>query len=333
MYGLVNLPFEINGRELPTTASIGVSVFPDDGKDVETLLMNADAAMYRAKEKGPGNHHFYSAHMNAQSQQRLALESSLPRALERGELFLVYQPKLDLSTGQVTGAEALMRWRHPSMGLVSPLQFIPIAEDTGLIDSFGHWALQVACRDARAWQDQGHSVQVSVNLAARQLDRPRLAEEVAGVIAEAGLDPGQLELEITESGVMRNPAQAALRLRELRDLGLSLAIDDFGTGYSSLSYLRTFPLGTLKIDRSFIKDLPADEDAANLTAGIIALAHRLRMKVVAEGVETLEQMGYLRAQRCDEVQGYFVSKPISANEMSRFLQRDLRHLASSPAAA
>lgn len=331
--GMFSRPFEVNGRELPTTASIGVSVFPEDGQDVETLLMNADAAMYRAKEKGPGNHHFYSAHMNTQSQQRLALESGLPRALERNELFLVYQPKMDLTTGRITGVEALMRWRHPTMGLVSPMQFIPIAEDTGLIDSFGHWALQVACRDAKAWQDQGRAVQVSVNLAARQLDRPQLAEEVAGVLEEAGLAPGQLEIEITESGVMRNPAQAALRLRELRDLGVSLAIDDFGTGYSSLSYLRTFPLGTLKIDRSFVKDLPADEDAANLTAGIIALAHRLRMKVVAEGVETLEQMGYLRAQRCDEVQGYYVSKPITADEMSRFLERDLRHLVSPTVAA
>jgi len=217
--------------------------------------------------------------------------------------------------------------------LISPLQFIPIAEDTGLIDSFGHWALEVACRDARQWQDQGHPVQVSVNLSARQLDRPRLAEEVAQVIASARIDPGQLELEITESGVMRSPAQAAARLRELRNLGVSLAIDDFGTGYSSLSYLRTFPLGTLKIDRSFIKDLPGDEDAANLTAGVIALAHRLRMKVVAEGVETLEQLGYLRANGCDEFQGYYLSKPITADEMSQFLGRDLRNIVSPTLAA
>ena len=326
-------PFEVSGRELPTTASIGISVFPDDGQDVETLLMNADSAMYRAKEKGPGNHHFYSAQMNAQGQERLALESCLPRALERDELFLVYQPKLNGATGRITGVEALMRWRHPSLGLISPLQFIPIAEDTGLIDSFGHWALEVACRDARNWQDQGHPVQVSVNLSPRQLDRPRLADEVAQVLAGARLDPGQLEFEITESAVMRNPAQAAARLRELRDLGVSLAIDDFGTGYSSLSYLRTFPLGTLKIDRSFIKDLPADEDAAALTAGIIALAHRLRMKVVAEGVETVEQLGYLRANGCDEFQGYYLSKPITADEMSRFLKRDLRNLVTPTVAA
>jgi diguanylate cyclase (GGDEF)-like protein/PAS domain S-box-containing protein len=328
-----NMPFEVNGRELHTTASIGISVFPDDGQDVETLLMNADAAMYRAKEKGPGNHHFYSAQMNVQSHERLALESCLPRALERGELFLVYQPKLDLASGRVTGVEALMRWHHPSMGLISPLQFIPIAEETGLIAGFGQWALQVACRDARKWQDRGRRVQVSVNLSARQLDRPQLAQEVAQAIAEAGIEPGQLELEITESGVMRNPSQAASRLRELRDLGVSLAIDDFGTGYSSLSYLRTFPLGTLKIDRSFIKDLPEDEDSAALTAGIIGLAHRLRMKVVAEGVETLEQLGYLRSNGCDEIQGYYLSKPIAADEMERFLERDMRNLVSPTVAA
>ena len=327
------LPFEVKGRELPTTACIGISVFPDDGRDVETLLMNADAAMYRAKENGPGNHHFYSAQMDAQGQQRLALQSGLPRALEKNELFLVYQPKLDIGTGRITGVEALMRWRHPSLGLISPLEFIPIAEDTGLINNFGRWALEVACRDARKWQDEGHPVQVSVNLSARQLDQPRLAEEVAQLLADARLDPGQLELEITESAVMRNPAQAAARLRELRDLGVSLAIDDFGTGYSSLSYLRSFPLCTLKIDRSFVKDLPADEDAAALTAGVIALAHRLRMKVVAEGVETLEQLGYLRTHSCDEIQGYYLSKPITASEMSRFLERDLRNLVIPTVAA
>jgi diguanylate cyclase (GGDEF)-like protein len=325
---LFNRPFEVKGRELPTTASIGISLFPDDGQDVETLLMNADAAMYRAKERGPGNHHFYSSQMSAHGQQQLALESYLPRALERDELFLLYQPKLDLATGLVTGVEALMRWRHSTMGLVSPLQFIPIAEDIGLIDSMGHWALEVACRDARMWSDQGHAIQVSVNLSARQLNRPLLTEEVAQILVGAGLLPGQLELEITESGVMHNPAHAALRLRELRGLGVSLAIDDFGTGYSSLSYLRNFPLSTLKIDRSFIKDLPIDEDASALTAGIIALARSLRMKVVAEGVETREQLNYLRVNGCDEIQGYYLSEPITADEMSRFLERDLRNFVS-----
>ncbi len=319
-------PFEVNGRELPTTISVGVSMFPDDGRDAETLLMNADAAMYRAKEQGPGRHHFYSASMNEQGQARLALESALPRALERNELFLAYQPKVDIATGRITGAEALMRWRHPTMGAIQPLQFIPVAEDTGLIDRMGRWALEVACRQARQWQDRGHPIQVSVNLSARQLDRPELAEEVARILCAERLDPAQLELEITESGVMRNPALAAAQLRKLRDLGVSLAIDDFGTGYSSLSYLRSFPLCTLKIDRSFIKDLPLDDDAANLTGGIIALAHRLRMKVVAEGVETLGQLGFLRANQCDEFQGYYLSRPITAQEMTLFLERGLHHL-------
>jgi len=327
------LPFSVNGRELSTAASIGISVYPENGRDAETLLMNADAAMYRAKEQGPGRYCFYSASMNAQGQERLSLESSLPRALERGELFLVYQPKMEIQTGAIIGVEALMRWRHPALGLISPLQFIPIAEEMGLIDSFGHWSLEVACRDARRWQDLGRPLQVSVNLSARQLDRPQLADEVAQVLADAGLPSACLELEITESGVMRNPAQAATRLRELRDLGVSLAIDDFGTGYSSLSYLRSFPLSTLKIDRSFINDLPADEDASALTAGTIALAHRLRMKVVAEGVETLEQLAFLRANGCDEIQGYFLSKPITAEEIDQFLARDVRHLVTPTAAA
>ncbi len=329
----ISAPVEVNACELLTTASIGVSLFPDDGEDAETLLMNADAAMYRAKEKGPGTYHFYSAQMNAQGQQRLSLESGLHRALEREELFLVYQPKLDLATGHVTGVEALMRWNHPSLGMISPAQFIPIAEDTGLIESMGHWALEVACRAARRWQDEGHPVQVSVNLSARQLNRPHLAQEVAKILDLARLAPGQLELEITESAVMRNPVRAAAQLQELRQLGVSLAIDDFGTGYSSLSYLQRFPLCTLKIDRSFVKDLPADEDAAGLTAGIIALAHRLRMTVVAEGVETIEQLGFLRANGCNQIQGFYLSKPIAADEMSRFLERDVRNLVSPTVAA
>ncbi len=328
-----NAPFEINGRELTATASIGVSMFPDDGQDVETLLMHADAAMYRAKEKGAGSYEFHCAQGGSQGQQRLVLESGLHRAMEREELFLVYQPKLELATGCITGVEALMRWQHPTLGMVSPAQFIPIAEDTGLIESMGHWALEVACRDALRWQQEGHPVQVSVNLSSRQLNRPRLVEEVAQILAQSGLAPAQLELEITESGVMRNPTRAAAQLRELRDLGVSLAIDDFGTGYSSLSYLQRFPLGTLKIDRSFIKDLPGDEDAAALTAGIIGLAQRLRMKVVAEGVETLEQLGFLRTNHCDQIQGFFLSKPITAGEMSRFLARDVRNLVSPVVAA
>jgi len=329
----MNAPAEINGREIAPSASIGVSMFPDDGQDVEALLMHADEAMYRAKEKGAGSYEFHSAQGHTQGQDRLALESSLHRALEREELFLLYQPKMELKTGRILGVEALMRWRHPTLGLVSPAQFIPIAEDSGLIEDMGQWALEVACRDARRWQDQGQPVQVSVNLSWRQLNRSSLVDEVKRALAQAQLDSALLELEITESGVMRNPARAAAQLRELRELGVSVAIDDFGTGYSSLSYLQRFPLSTLKIDRSFIKDLPSDGDAAALTAGIIGLAHRLRMTVVAEGVETVEQLGFLRANQCDQIQGYFLSKPITADEMSEFLVRDLRHLVGPAVAA
>jgi diguanylate cyclase (GGDEF)-like protein len=314
---LFSRPFEVKGRELPTTASIGISLFPDDGQDVETLLMNADAAMYRAKGMGPGNHHFYSSQMSAQGQQQLALESCLPRALERGELFLVYQPKLDLATGLVTGVEALMRWHHPTMGLVSPLQFIPIAEDIGLIDSMGRWALEVACRDARTWQDQGHPVQVSVNLSARQLNRPLLAEEVAQVVASAGLLPAQLELEITESGVMHNPAQAALRLRELRELGVSLAIDDFGTGYSSLSYLHRFPIDMLKIDRSFVSRLTNSDNGPELASAVITLGETLGLDTVAEGIELEPQVEALLALGCVAGQGFLFAKAGSLEALSK----------------
>ncbi|MGM9486116.1 bifunctional diguanylate cyclase/phosphodiesterase [Ideonella sp. YS5] len=329
----IGMPVEINGREITPSASVGVSMYPDDGQDVEALLMHADEAMYRAKEKGAGSYEFHSTQGHSQGQQRLVLESSLHRALEREELYLVYQPKMELRTGRITGVEALMRWHHPTLGMVSPAQFIPIAEDSGLIETMGQWALEVACRDARRWQDEGHPVQVSVNLSPRQLNRPALVEEVQQVLAAQALDARWLELEITESGVMRNPARAAAQLRELRELGVSLAIDDFGTGYSSLSYLQRFPLSTLKIDRSFIKDLPGDDDAAALTSGIIGLAQRLRMTVVAEGVETVEQLGFLRASHCDQIQGFFLSKPITADEMSHFLGRDVRHLLSPAVAA
>ncbi len=334
MLGQCSEPFEILGRELTTTASIGVSVFPDDGADAETLLMNADAAMYRAKDAGGlGSYHFYSAQMNASGQQRLEMESGLRHALANGELFLVYQPKLDLRTRKVTGVEALMRWRHPKLGLISPAEFIPLAEETGLIEEFGRWALEVACSDARRWNDAGHAIQVSVNLSARQLNARQLPREVAEILAATRLPASQLELEITESGVMQDPRRAAAMLEEIQSLGVSLAIDDFGTGYSSLSYLQKFPFSTLKIDRSFMKDLNEGGGAAALTAGIIGLAHRLRMRVVAEGVETVEQLAYLRAHHCDEIQGFFLSRPIPAEELAAFLTRDLRNLVGPTAAA
>jgi diguanylate cyclase (GGDEF)-like protein len=327
-------PFVIDGRELHMSASIGVSVYPEDGSDGETLLKNADAAMYRAKDKGRGSYQFYAAQMNAQGTERLMLESGLRRALERDELELHYQPKMDLRSQRIVGVEALMRWRHPVLGMVSPAQFIPIAEETGLIEPMGRWALEAACRDARSWQDRGlPPVQVAVNLSTRQLASPTLLPDVAAVLQASRLDPQQLELEITESAMMKNPEHAATLLQQVRQLGVGLAIDDFGTGYSSLSYLKRFPLSTVKIDRSFVNDLSQDKDAQALTDGIITLAHGLRMKVVAEGVETAGQLDYLRARGCDEIQGYWLCKPLPAEEVCKFMARHLRNQFASPVAA
>ena len=327
-------PFVIDGRELHMSASIGVSVFPEDGNDGETLLKNADAAMYRAKDKGRGNYQFYAAQMNAQGTERLMLESGLRRAVERGELELHYQPKMDLLTQRIVGVEALMRWRHPVLGMVSPAQFIPIAEETGLIESMGRWALEAACRDAREWQERGlPPVQVAVNLSTRQLGSPTLLSDIAAVLQSNRLDPALLELEITESAMMKSPEHAASLLQQIRQLGVGLAIDDFGTGYSSLSYLKRFPLSTVKIDRSFVNDLSQDKDAQALTDGIITLAHGLRMKVVAEGVETAGQLDYLRARGCDEIQGYWLCKPLPAEEVCKFMARHLRNQFASPVAA
>lgn len=327
-------PFTIEGHELHLTASIGVSVYPEDGEDAETLLKNADTAMYRAKDKGRGGYEFYAAQMNAQGNERLLLESGLRRAIERGELELHYQPKMDLKTQRIVGVEALMRWRHPVLGLVSPAQFIPIAEETGLIVPMGKWALETACAEARDWQKRGlPPVQMSVNLSPRQLSSPAIIDDIAEVLNTSGLNPALLELEITESAMMKNPESAAAMLKQIRAMGVGLAIDDFGTGYSSLSYLKRFPLTTVKIDRSFVNDLSQDSDAQALADGIVTLAHGLRMKVVAEGVETAEQLAYLRAHDCDEIQGYWLCKPLPAEDVCGFMSRHLRNLFAAPVAA
>jgi predicted signal transduction protein with EAL and GGDEF domain len=327
-------PFVIDGRELNVTASIGVSVYPEDGTDAETLLKNADTAMYRAKDKGRGGHEFYAAQMNAQGTERLMLESGLRRALERNELELHYQPKMDLRTQRIVGVEALMRWRHPVLGMVSPAQFIPIAEETGLIVPMGLWALRTACAEARDWQSRGlPPVQMSVNLSVRQFASDSLIEDIATTLHDTGLNPELLELEITESVMMKNPENTALLLQQIRKLGVGLAIDDFGTGYSSLSYLKRFPLTTVKIDRSFVNDLSQDTDSQALADGIVTLAHGLRMKVVAEGVETAEQLAYLRAHGCDEIQGYWLCKPMPAEDVCAFMARHLRTQFAVPVAA
>jgi predicted signal transduction protein with EAL and GGDEF domain len=327
-------PFLVDGHELHVSASIGVSVYPEDGGDAETLLKNADTAMYRAKDKGPGIYQFYTAQMNAQSAERLMLESSLRRALERGELELHYQPKMNLQTEGIVGVEALMRWRHPELGMVSPAQFIPIAEETGLIEAMGRWALETACTDSRAWQKRGlPAIQMSVNLSPRQLGSPALITDIAAILDASGLEPSLLELEITEGAMMKNPEHAAMLFQQIRDMGVGLAIDDFGTGYSSLSYLRRFPLTTVKIDRSFVNDISQEAHGQALTDGIITLAHGLGMKVVAEGVETTAQLAHLRIRGCDEIQGYWLCKPVPADEVCKFMARHLRNQFVAPIAA
>lgn len=319
-------PFVIAGRELHVSASVGVSVYPDNGADAEALLKNADTAMYRAKEKGRNTYRFYAAKMNAQSTEQLMLESALRHALERGELDMHYQPKMNLQTQRIVGVEALMRWRHPVLGMIPPVQFIPIAEEIGLIVPLGKWALERACADSRSWQKYGlPEVLVSVNLSPRQFESRTLIADIRAALDASGLQPSLLELEITEGAVMANPEHAAELLQAIRDMGVGLAIDDFGTGYSSLSYLKHFPLSTVKIDRSFINDLSEDADARALIDGIITLAHGLRMKVVAEGIETPAQLEYLRSRGCDEAQGYWLCKPVPADEARNFMARHLRN--------
>jgi diguanylate cyclase (GGDEF)-like protein len=314
-------PFFVDGQEFLVSASIGISTFPDDGADAETLLKNADIAMYRAKDLGRNNYQFYSAQMNKHTFERLAMESSLRRAVERNEFLLHYQPKLDLRTGAIAGVEALVRWQHPDWGMVSPAQFIPLAEETGLIVQIGEWVLRTACEQSRKWREEGiPALRIAVNLSARQFAQKTLLRDVGRIIAESGLTPESLELEITESLVMHNPEQATQTLEELKAMGISLSIDDFGTGYSSLSYLKRFPLDCVKIDRSFIKDIPVDADDMAITKGVIALGHSLRLKVVAEGVETAEQLDFLRANDCDELQGFFFSKPLPSEEVTTFLK-------------
>jgi diguanylate cyclase (GGDEF)-like protein len=327
-------PFLTDGHELHISASIGVSVYPEDGNDAETLVKNADTAMYRAKERGRGSYCFYTAQMNAQGTERLMLESGLRRAVERGELELHYQPKLDLGQQRIVGVEALMRWRHPALGMVSPAQFIPIAEETGLIESIGRWALERACTDAVAWRSLGlPPLQVSVNLSPRQLGSRAVIGEIRSILDSTGLAPELLELEITEGAMMKNPEHAVKLLEDVRALGVGLAIDDFGTGYSSLSYLRRFPLSTVKIDRAFINDVSENADAQALVDSIITLAHGLRMRVVAEGVETMVQLDHLRSRGCDEIQGYLLCKPLPRDELCKFVLRHISTPFASPIAA
>jgi diguanylate cyclase (GGDEF)-like protein/PAS domain S-box-containing protein len=314
-------PFSIEGRELFLSASIGIAMFPLDGEDGETLLKNAAAAMYRARALGGSNFDFYAAEMNVHSLDRLNLENELRRAVERDELRLYYQPQMSLRNGEIIGMEALLRWQHPLRGLVPPMEFIPLAEETGLIIPIGEWVLRTACAQNQAWQVAGlPAVAVAVNLSARQFEAQDMVALTAQVLRETGLDPSYLELEMTESAAMGN-ADAFIGVTEaLNSLGVTLSIDDFGTGYSSLSYLKRFALDRLKIDQSFVRDIVQDADSAAIAVAVIALGHGLGLAVIAEGVETEAQLNFLRTHGCDEMQGFYFSKPLPVADFEQLLR-------------
>ena len=322
----VNVPIPYEGQEVVLTCSIGVAAYNDDGLDVDTLLERADIASFHAKKDGGNRFRFHTADMNQKALARLRTEADLRLALKRDEFVLHYQPQIDLASGRIIGMEALVRWQHPERGLVSPLEFISIAEETGLIVPIGNWVLRTACLQNRQWQREGlRPIRVAVNLSARQFARENLAESVAAILSEIGLAPTDLELELTESLVMTDVERGIGVLRALKQLGVRIAVDDFGTGYSSLAYLRRLPIDVLKIDRSFVTDIGSgDGDGDAIVASVIALAHTLKLKVVAEGVETVEQLDYLRQNHCDEMQGYYFSKPVPADAFAELLRTD-RH--------
>jgi diguanylate cyclase (GGDEF)-like protein len=318
--------FTVDGQELALSASIGICTYPVDGLDAPTLLSNADIAMYRAKDQGRNRHCFYAAELNKLSQERLSLEAALKHALERQEIEVFYQPKIGFGDGRVTGVEALIRWRHATLGLLLPDKFVPLAEETGLIIPIGYWTLRRVCERARKWQDQGIDLPIAVNLSASQFHQPELVKELAGILRASGVSARTLELEITESMVMRDPERAVTVMEALRAMGVQLSIDDFGTGHSSLGYLKRFPIDRLKVDRSFVRDLPHNGDDVAITRAVIAMAHSLKMSVVAEGVEHQHQFDLLRAEGCDEFQGYYCRPPLEEQDLMRFLAEErIRH--------
>ncbi|PLT32833.1 bifunctional diguanylate cyclase/phosphodiesterase [Bacillus sp. V5-8f] len=320
---LFRSPIMLGTHELFVTPSIGISVYPTDGRDTETLIKNADTAMYRVKEDGKNNFQFYTPDMNEAITKKMKLEISLRKALDLNEFKIYYQPQMDVKTGKLRGVEALIRWQHPEWGMVSPAEFIPLAEETGLILPIGEWVLKTACLQNKAWQEDGYPpLRVAVNISSRQFQQSNFVETVKKILKETELDPMYLELELTES-IIQDSKHAISTMHTLKEMGIHLSIDDFGTGYSSLSYLKTFPIDTLKIDQTFIRNIFNDQKDASLVSTIINMAHNLDLKVIAEGVETTEQLDFLQQEKCNEAQGYFFSRPIPAGEMNTILQQQL----------
>jgi EAL domain-containing protein (putative c-di-GMP-specific phosphodiesterase class I) len=303
------------------TCSMGIATYPDDGVDAGALLRNADTAMYQAKSLGRDNLQFFTSSMNSKVHERLSLREEMRTGLARSQFHLLYQPQIDLQTGRVFAVEALVRWQHPDLGLISPNKFIPAAEESGMIVPLGEWVLREACRQNKAWQDAGvPAVSVCVNVSARQFRDRSWTARVKQALADSGLEPKYLELELTESLLMQDVERAILTMKELQALGVHFAIDDFGTGYSSLSALKNFPVARLKIDQSFVRNLPQDANDRGIAAAVISLGQKLNMRVIAEGVETSEQMAFLRDNHCDEIQGYHFSRPLPPDAISTLLK-------------
>jgi diguanylate cyclase (GGDEF)-like protein len=313
--------FHVQGHEFVMTTAIGIALYPPDGEDAETLIRSAEAATHSARRRGLNEYQFYAASMNEKAAERLRLEADLRRAIERGEFEVHYQPQIDLGNRRLTGVEALIRWRHPELGLISPTEFISLLEETGLILPVGEWVLRQACDQKKTWKDEGLAVaRMSVNLSSRQLNDPNLVTTVRRILGETALEPTDLELEITE-GMIEDADQALKILHGLSAMGVTLAIDDFGMGYSSLSHLKRFPIDTLKIDRTFVRDVTTDSDDAAIAKAIIAMAHSLKLKVIAEGVETKEQLAFLKGESCDEYQGFFFSRAIPGRDLAQLLRQ------------
>ncbi len=319
---LMRRPFMLEGREVVLTASIGIAVYPDDGVDASSLLKHADTAMYHAKEKGRDNCQFYSSSLTQRAQHRLTLETNLRHALACNEFSLLYQPQFDMKSGRIQSFEALIRWNHPEQGIVSPMDFIPIAEENGLIIPIGEWVLRTACADAARWQQEGLGLRVAVNLSPMQFKDPGLINTVLDILSETELKPEWLELEITEGAVMEDSGTTLATLKAFSALGVQIALDDFGTGYSSMSYLKRMPLNNLKVDQSFVKGLPHDRDNQAIVGAILSMAKHLGFSVTAEGVETLEQVHALKDMDCDTLQGYYFSRPITAADIPALLSKE-----------